>query len=1057
MRILHISDFHLDKIDRQDSIMHIVEPLINTINDFQEEKPIDLIIFTGDLINIGGRNYSDITEAFMDCEEVLFEPILKATKLNKDRIYFVPGNHDINRDLDTKRIEKGLEETLINQKEINTFFDEPEGINRILPFKEFEKYYYDKVNNNSKITNFHSNYITTINGKTIGITCLNSSWRCFDSNKDKTKILIGERQLIESINELKECDIKIALSHHHFDWLNDFDAEIIEVLLKQDYNLFFTGHTHKTKAGFIQDPDGKLFTFCASGILANSIRNPQNKYENGFAIIDYLIDEAKLKATFKKGEHPKKKFILNTSIGNEGIWEMNIPVGKEVEKILNEQKLIKQINKEVKPKIDSHLLSYSTETNAPKSVTELFVMPNISIKEEFDAEKDDKFVENLNTLIISDRNYILFGTKESGKTILLDKILLDSIECNKSHHQIPIIIDFREFKDNVLKEIKEFLNKPSDEINNIIKEYKILLLIDNISFEDEDVYKLKALKLFIQQNKNVRFIATYQQLFEEDFPTNLELVSMLDFDRLTIKQFKSKQIKQLIQKWFPNSDKYETPKKLETLTNAFLALNLPRTPFAVSMFLWIIEKQENFKPINNSTLIENFIEKLLKKHDSAESLRERFGYDNKIWIISHLAFNMLKKDKENYAISYSIFVSIVDEYLKLKKFDDFKTENITKMLLDSGIFLKENGEVRFRFTCFFEFFLVKRMETDKIFRAEVLSEERFLEFVNEIDYYTGLNRGESDLLSEINSRLEDGFKNLNKLIEETKKERNYSTIDDFFSIKDEKGKDKPSLVSQLNEEKVVDFLPSNKPTEEDLEVVEDNKLELQKQEKGIAKKEKGNKIKDLGKLLVLALRVVKNSEEISEENLKLKSYSTVLKNSISFAILHKAVFELYLLNQDKLPKEKVKEFIAMDKFLPLLHELFLFENIGTQKLTAVIREKIQNDKSDKISEFEKALSVFLYADIRGKDYDKVISEFAKTVKKNFIEDMVFFKLITYFFYRSKDDVMDNFYLNLIADSLIQSKGYNKLRKSELMENYKKKKAEKNNPVQEITSSKHLSV
>lgn len=1044
MRILHISDFHLDKNDREDSITHIVTPLINSVKTQHRVKPFDLIIFTGDLVNIGGKNYKDIDEAFLDCNKVLFQPLLEATNLSKDRIYFVPGNHDVVRTADSKITENGLLGTLTNSQELNQFFNKPEGISRIIPFKEFEKSFYEAVDNSAKITNFQSCFKITIKNRKIGIACLNSSWRCYDSVRDKNTILLGEKQLTDSIEYLADCDIRIALSHHHFEWLNPFDGELVSTLLKQEFSLYFCGHVHKVNAGFLQDPDGRLFTFCSPGILSGSIRNPERKFENGFTIIDYLLDEAKLVATFKKGEHLKKEFILNTSIAKEGIWEMKIPVGAEIDRIIQEQNLINQIRRETQPHINSHLLTHSTDTSAPKEINEIFVMPNLALKEEFDVEKEDKIIENLTSIITSKSNYIIFGTKESGKTILLDKILLESIECNKQCHQIPALIDFKEFKDSVIKEVKDFWNKTSEETQKIISENKILLIIDNISFDIEDTHKLRTLKTFLAENPNVRFIGSYQQFYDEDFPVNMELVSLLTFEKLTIKPFKSKQIKLLIQKWFPKSDKYETPKKLETLTNAFLSLNLPRTPFAVSMFLWIIEKQENFKPINNSTLIENFIEKLLKKHDVKEALRERFGYDNKIWIIAHLAHKMLFADNENYAVTYSTFINYIDEYLKLKKFEDFKTEVIAKILFDSGIFIKDNGDVRFRFTCFFEFFLVRKMETDSVFKAHVLSKDHYLNFVNEIDYFTGLNRGETELLKQINQRLEDGFKELNELIETTRTKKSYATVDGFFTSRDEKGKDKPSLVSQLNEKEVMNFLPTNKPTEEDLEVMEDKKLELQKPEKGIAKKESGNKVKDLGKILVLSLRIIKNSEEVSEANLKLNSYSIALKNSISFAIIHKAIFELFLKNQHKLPKAKVEEFLAMDKYLPLLHELFLFDNIGTLKLTSVIREKIQADNKTNISEFERALSVFLYADIRGKDYDKIVSEFIKTSRKPFIEDMIFFKLVTYFFYRSKDDDSDNFYLNLIADVLIQSKGYDKKRKAKIMEDYRKKKQEKLN-------------
>ena len=98
--------------------------------------------------------------------------------------------------------------------------------------------------------------------------------------------------------------------------------------------------------------------------------------------------------------------------------------------------------------------------------------------------------------------------------------------------------------------------------------------------------------------------------------------SLLQFERLELKQFKAKQIKTLIQKWFPNSPQYETPKKMNTLINAFMSLNLPRTPFAVSMFLWIIERQQTYRPQNNATLIEKFIEEILDKKNIKGILRK---------------------------------------------------------------------------------------------------------------------------------------------------------------------------------------------------------------------------------------------------------------------------------------------------------------------------------------------------------------------------------------------------------------------------------------------------
>lgn len=1042
MRILHFSDFHLDKNEKEDSVNHIVNPLLATIEEQQKETPVDLILITGDLINKGGISYGSLQAAFNDFSDTIISPLLSKTQLAKDRIFFVAGNHDINRDADTKAIEIGLRSTLISEGEVNSLIEKPEGNNRIKNFKTFENLFYEETNIEKLITDFHSCYKLIVDKKKIGIACLNSAWRCYDSKSDRNNILIGEKQLLESIKFFNDCELKIALSHHHYDWLSDFDSDVVSTLLAQNFHLYFCGHTHRNKALFCQEPDGQLFTFCASGVLSSSVRKPLNKYENGFTIIDYYQEEAKVKALFKKCEYLKQTFITNTAIGKDGIWEAMIPVGDEIKKLMQERELVNQIKKETLPLINRQLITYSTETSAPKSIDEIFVMPNISIKDEFDAEKDDALISDISELIISNKNYVLFGTKESGKTILLDKILLEAIECNKRCHQIPVVFDFKDFKKDVFKEIKDFWGKSAEETSTLIHDNKVLLLIDNLSFEDDDKYSIRSIASFISANKNVRFIATYQQLFNEDFPVNLELVGLLSFEKLTIKQFKSKQIRLLIQKWFPKSDKYDTPKKMETLTNAFLSLNLPRTPFAVSMFLWIIEKQENYKPINNSTLIENFIEKILKKHDEDEAFRERFGYDNKIWILAEIAVKMLHDANENYSLKYATFVEYIDTYLKLKRFEDFETSKIVSILLDSGIFIRENGLIRFRFTCFFEFFLVKRMETDSDFKQFILDEDNYLNHINEIEYYAGLNRGDLGLFKLVVSRLEKEFQDLNKLIEEQRIDNNYKTIDDFFTSKDEKGIPKSSLVSQLDEKKVMKFLPQNKPSEKDIELIEDKRLELQKPENGILKKEKGNKIQELSKALLLSLRVLKNSEEVSEGNIKYNSYCIILKNSLSFALLHKAFFEVFLQNKSRFPKNKVEEFVIMDRFLPLLHQILLFDNAGTLKLSSVIREKIVNDKISNISEFEKFLSVFLYADIRARGYDKIVSDFIKNIKKGYISDMSFFKLVTYYYYRSKDEITDKFYLNLIADLLINSKGYNKSKKGRIIEDYRNKKNER---------------
>ena len=54
MRILHFSDFHLNGGMIQDA-KHTLKYMFIAIEQIQEETPIDLVIFSGDILERGGE------------------------------------------------------------------------------------------------------------------------------------------------------------------------------------------------------------------------------------------------------------------------------------------------------------------------------------------------------------------------------------------------------------------------------------------------------------------------------------------------------------------------------------------------------------------------------------------------------------------------------------------------------------------------------------------------------------------------------------------------------------------------------------------------------------------------------------------------------------------------------------------------------------------------------------------------------------------------------------------------------------------------------------------
>ena len=99
MRIIHFSDFHLrkDHIERAEAI---VERLLEALKKVNQERQIDLIIFSGDLIDRAGDTFEEhkISTALHTYDKLVIKPILEGIGLPPNRFVFTMGNHEVNRD-----------------------------------------------------------------------------------------------------------------------------------------------------------------------------------------------------------------------------------------------------------------------------------------------------------------------------------------------------------------------------------------------------------------------------------------------------------------------------------------------------------------------------------------------------------------------------------------------------------------------------------------------------------------------------------------------------------------------------------------------------------------------------------------------------------------------------------------------------------------------------------------------------------------------------------------------------------------------------------------------
>jgi hypothetical protein len=708
--------------------------------------------------------------------------------------------------------------------------------------------------------------------------------------------------------------------------LDKADFEAVKPLIYNNYNLAFTGHTHSLNGAYFQDIDGSLYLSVANSTIADY--SNEIKYQNGYVVIEYF-PEAKVKAIYRKYLKDKKVFVSNTDIGNDlGIKEFNIPSKDQVGIVKEIKETIKFIAESHCEDVNNDLIIFNSDTKAQCTIESIFIEPTICNFPETrtDSENQDgiNFLK-LEDLLSRDSNYLIYGSKESGKTILIDKILIELTKNYKSYNKVPVLIDFKTIgKREIFSIVKSFIAQSTETTKEILSNYNVRLLVDNfdLSFKYND--QINKLLLFLKSYPKCSIIATHNHDSVNIIPEDgLASSQEFRFDTFFIHSLSGKQIKKLIQLWFQNSQ-VDFRENLEKLLRNFHELSLPRTPLTVTMFLWIIERQEK-KPINNSVLVEMFVENLLEKANFKNIYSETFDFHNKQRLLACVAKEMLEYgDPENsYALEYSKTVSFITKYLKTRFSGN--PNIVLENLISRGIIIQtEDNQIRFKAAFFFHYFLSRYIDIDPKFKTEIFTGNNFLNYVDEIEYYTGLKRDDIDVLNFTQEKLLEAFSEINENLT-----NDPLRIDNYL---DTKG----SLSSRIDLSNV-----KQKPTEEELDSAYDSQIASLPVKTNIQSKQaEQNQNITLDKILKLASVVLKNSEEIDDFEKKKNAYQNLIISSISFMIIYRSSLVSYYKENQKQPDNFPKniDFNLFIRLLPLIHQVTIYNWLGSPKLIPVIQE-----------------------------------------------------------------------------------------------------------------------
>ena len=271
---LHLSDLHFrdteaTSLDRNVILAALLEDL-RGLKKRHDLSP-DFILISGDIAYSGIREEYEIAEMF-------FDNLLEVTKLSKERLLVVPGNHDINSSLvsqGAKAIISSLSSRIMME---GALIDAQDRSLILRKFNGYSNFIKDYFNDAIIFTDDQYFWVRTLNlsGHNVVVLGLNSAWTASGGVDERGKLGLSERQVRRALEQGNDEGIKIALLHHPFDWLYEFDWNLCEPLLMDNCDFILSGHLHKTSLSFKETPDARAMNIAAGACYAS--RDYHNSY-----------------------------------------------------------------------------------------------------------------------------------------------------------------------------------------------------------------------------------------------------------------------------------------------------------------------------------------------------------------------------------------------------------------------------------------------------------------------------------------------------------------------------------------------------------------------------------------------------------------------------------------------------------------------------------------------------------------------------------------------------------------------------------------------------------